>query len=130
MANDNRWSNQLVTASWADIVTVSEAGASGSVAVQLKFVHASGVQINAPVTGRFYMSDLSSGLSMDVADTGIAALTNGAVRELDASHTAWQFVTSAVGLLGVTITSGADSHWLVFQSPYGGLIITDELIID
>lgn len=119
----------LLDGAWASITT-STTPATGSCAVQFVFKDANGVTMAAPVTGRFYLSEVATGLTQDPANTSIAVLTNGAVTELDAAHKAWQFTTTAAGLLGITITALADSYWVVFEGPGGLLIISDECVVN
>ena len=115
---------------WDSFTTV-ETGASGSCGIQLVFKDAAGVTMATPVAGTFYISDVATGLEVDILDTGAAVLTNGAIDIVNTGVTShYNFVTSAAGLLGVTITSGADSHWLCFIHPTGKLVISDECIID
>jgi len=116
---------------WASITTVSETGASGSVAVQLQFKDAAGVNMAVPVSGQFFLADEATGLTHATVDTSVATLTNGSVAESGAGHNVISFVTAADGTLGFTITAaGADSYWAVFAGPGGLSHITDELIVD
>lgn len=116
---------------WASIALTTEVGASGSVAVQVVFKDTAGVTMTVPVCGTFYISEVATGLTRDPADTGLAALTNGVIQNTDAAvHNGWNFVTTAAGLLGFTITAAADSYWAVFQKPDGTLEIVGPLIVD
>ena len=119
-----------LTGGWASITTVSETGAGGSVAVQLQFKDAAGVNMAVPVCGVFYLADDSAGLAHGAVDTSVATLTNGSVGETGGTHNIVSFVTAADGTLGFTITMAADSIWAVFPGPGGILHITDELIAD
>jgi hypothetical protein len=116
---------------WASIVTSSETGASGSVAVQLQFKDAAGANMTVPVSGVMFFADEATGLTHATVETSVATLTNGSVVELAAGHNVISFVTAADGTLGFTITaSGAESFWGVVAGPNGLHHITDELIVD
>jgi len=117
--NDNMWAS----------FTTATTPASGTCAVQFVFKDAAGVTMTTPVCGRFYMSNVATGLTRDDA-TSIAVLTNGAVTEMDAAHKAWAFTTDAVGKLGITITDAADDKWIVFEHPTGKLVISDKCVIN
>ena len=118
--------NQL-NGGWASVTTATTP-ASGSCAVQFVFKDAAGVTMAVPVTGELYISKVATGLTEDLLGTSLAVLTNGVLTNLIAKGRS-AFVTSAAGLLGVTITNGsADSLWVVFRSPSGQLIISDECV--
>lgn len=116
---------------WDSITLTSETGASGSVAVQVVFKDAAGTTMTAPVAGTFYISEVATGLTRDPADTGIAVLTNGVIQTTDAAvENGWNYVTTAAGLLGFTITAVTDSYWAVFTKPNGLMEIVGPLIVD
>ena len=118
--NDNMWAS----------ITTATTPAAGSCAIAFVFKDAAGVTMATPVAGTFYISDLATGLEVDVLDTGAAASV-GALTIVDTGITAYyNFVTTAAGLLTVTITSGADSHWLCFVHPTGKLVISGECVIN
>ena len=118
--NDNVWAS----------ITTATTPAAGSCAIALVFKDAAGVTMATPVAGTFYISDLATGLEVDVLDTGAAASV-GALTIVDTGITAYyNFITTAAGLLTVTITSGADSHWLCFVHPTGKLVISGECVIN
>jgi len=107
-------------------VTTAATAASGSCGVQFVFKDASGAALTAPVAGTFYLSEVSTGLEVDVADTSVAVLTNGAVTIMDTGVASYyQFITDATGKLGVTITAAADDYYIVFIKPDGSLLISD-----
>lgn len=109
-------------------MTTATTPASGSCAVQLVFKDADGVTMAVPVSGLLYVSEVATGLSDDPVD-GLAVLTNGSLSNLVAHGTS-HFITTAAGLLGVTIThAGADSFWLVVVLPSGKLLISDECVV-
>jgi len=130
LGETNGQMGQLSMQGWHSIDLTSETGAAGSCAVQLVFKNNRDVAMSVPVTGDFYLSKLSTGLSIDPAGTSIVELTNGALFELDAAHKGWKFVSSAAGLLGFTITSAADSYYACFKKPTGILEIVGPLIVD
>ena len=112
---------------WASVTTAT-VPASGSCAVQFVFKDAAGVTMAVPVTGELYLSKVATGLTEDLAGTSNAVLTNGVLTNLVAKGRS-AFVTTAAGLLGLTITNGsADSFWVVFRGPNGKLIISDECV--
>lgn len=107
----------------------TETGDSDKVDVQLVFKDAAGVQVAVPVSGLLYLSKVATGLTVDAADNSIAALTNGVVTNL-VSNSVSHFVSTSAGLLGLRITSNADSYWVVIVLPNGKLLISDECIVD
>lgn len=110
----------------AGSVTTTTTPASGSCAVQFVFKDAAGNALTAPIAGTFYLSEVATGLEVDVADTSVAVLTNGAVTIMDTGVASYyQFITTAAGLLGVTITAVADDYYIVFVKPDGSLMISD-----
>lgn len=118
--------NQL-NGGWASVTTATTP-ASGSCAVQFVFKDAAGVTMAVPVTGTLYLSKVATGLTNDLAGTTLAVLTNGALVNVGGAGTS-VFTTTAAGLLGLTITNGsADSFWVVFRTPNGQLIISDECV--
>lgn len=107
-------------------VTTTATPATGSCGVQFVFKDAAGNALTSPVAGTFYLSEVSTGLEVDVADTGVAVLTNGAVTIMDTGVASYyQFVSDATGKLGVTITAAADDYYIVFVKPDGSLLISD-----
>jgi hypothetical protein len=128
----------LVTATPAEINAVDGAPlsmstaatpASGSCAVQLVFKDAAGVAMAVPVSGLLYLSEVATGLSHDLADTSLAVLTNGAVTNIGGAGPSL-FTTTAAGLLGLTITAGADDYWVVVVLPSGKLLISDKCTVN
>lgn len=110
-------------------MTTATTPASGSCAVQLVFKDAAGVTVAVPVSGLLYMSEVATGLTVDAADTTLAVLTNGVVTNL-VSASISHFVSTAAGLLGLTITAAADSYWIVIVLPNGKLLISDECVVN
>ena len=104
-------------------VTTTATPASGSCAVQFVFKDVSGNAVTAPVSGLLYLSEVSTGLTNDLADTTLAVLTNGALKNLGSAGPSL-FTTTAAGLLGLTITATADNYWVVFVKPDGSLLIS------
>jgi hypothetical protein len=106
-------------------VTTSATPAAGTCAVQFVFKDSSNTTMATPVAGTFYVSELSTGLEVDTADTGVAVLTNGAVTIMDTGIASYyKFVTTAAGLLGITITANEDSYYIVFEHPTGKMVIS------
>jgi hypothetical protein len=115
---------------WASVTTTFVDGTDGTGTVQFVFKDAAGVTMATPVAGEFYISEVATGLTVDALDTGLAVLTNGVIDLIDTGVAKYyNYVTTAAGLLGATITSNADSYWVVFKHPTGKLVISDELAI-
>ena len=104
-------------------VTTTATPASGSCAVQFVFKDVNGNALTAPVSGLLYLSEVATGLTNDLADTTLAVLTNGALKNLGSAGPSL-FTTTAAGLLGLTITAVADDYWVVFVKPDGSLMIS------
>ena len=114
---------------WASVTTTA-VPAVGTCAVQFVFKDAAGTTMATPIAGEFYVSEVATGLTVDAFDTGVVVLTNGVVTLVDTGvQTYYNFVTTAAGLFGLTITSTADSYWIVFKHPTGKLVISDEMAI-
>lgn len=110
---------------WATFTTTATP-ASGSCAVQFVFKDAAGVTMATPVAGTFYLSESSTGLTVDPADTSIVVNTNGVITLMDTGvNKYYKFITTAAGLLGITITAVADDYYVVFEHPTGKLSISD-----
>ena len=117
--------NASADGGWASFTT-SPTPASGSCAVQFVFKDAAGETMAVPHAGMFYLSEVATGLTVDAADTGIAVLTNGVVNIVDTGVAKYyNYVTTAAGLLGITITANADDYYVVFIRPNGNLSISD-----
>jgi hypothetical protein len=115
---------------WASVTTTFVDGTNGTGTVQFVFKDAAGTTMATPVAGQFYVSEVATGLTVDALDTGLAVLTNGVLTLVDTGVTKYyNYVTTAAGLLGATITSAADSYWFVFVHPTGKLVISDEMAI-
>lgn len=107
-------------------VTTTTVPAEGSCAAQFVFKDSAGNALTEPVAGTFYLSEVETGLEVDVADTSVAVLTNGSVTLMDTGVASYyQFITDATGKLGVTITAAADDYYIVFIKPDGTLLISD-----
>jgi hypothetical protein len=106
-------------------VTTTATPASGSCAVQFVFKDAAGTTMAVPSAGTFYLSESADGTTVDAADTSVAVLTNGVVNIVDTGVAKYyNYVTSAAGLLGLTITAAADDYYVVFVKPNGLLMIS------
>lgn len=110
-------------------VTTDATPASGSCAVQFVFKDASGNTVTSPVSGLLYLSEAETGLTHDLADTSLDVLTNGALTNVGGAGPSL-FTTTAAGLLGLTITAGADDYYVVFVKPDGSLLISDVCTVD
>lgn len=96
--------------------------------IQLIFKDADGVQLAVPASGLLYISEVATGLTMDAADNSLAVLTNGVVTNL-ITHSLSHFISTATGLLGMTLTSNADDYWIVIVLPNGKLLISDKCTV-
>ena len=118
-----------VAGMWSSFTTSFTDGTDGTGTVQFVFKDAAGVIMTTPVSGTLYFSEVATGLTVDALDTGIAVLTNGVVTIVDTGAPLYyNFVTTAAGLFGLTITSAADSYWMCVNH-MGGLKISDEMAI-
>jgi len=104
-------------------ITTTATPATGSCAVQFVFKDVNGATVTAPVSGLLYLSEVATGLTNDLADTTLAVLTNGALKNLGSAGPS-MFTTTAAGLLGLTITAAADDYYVVFVKPDGSLLIS------
>jgi hypothetical protein len=119
----------VVDNNWASIETTA-ADTSGDATVQFVFKDAAGVTMATPVVGTFYISEVATGLTVDTLDDSLAVLTNGVITIVDTAVLSyWNFVTTAAGLLGLTVTSNADSYWVIFIHPSGKLVPSGEIVI-
>ena len=127
----------LVTATPAEInamdgaplsMTTTTTPAATTCAVQLVFKDAAGVTMAVPVSGLLYLSEAADGLEHHLADTSLAVLTNGALTNLGSAGPSL-FTTDATGKLGLTISAGTDSYWVVVVLPSGKLLISDECVV-
>ena len=105
-------------------VTTTATPASGSCGVQFVFKDINGAALTSPVSGILYLSEVSTGLTHNLADTSLEVLTNGALTNIGGAGPSL-FTTTAAGLLGVTITAAADDYYVVFVTPNGSLLISD-----
>jgi len=120
------WNDMSMIGSVWNGITTTTTPAVGSCEVQFVFKDAAGVTMAVPVAGQFYISEVSTGLTVDVADTSIVVATNGVITIVDTGAAKYyNFVTTAAGLLGITITATADNYWIVFVHPSGKLVISD-----
>lgn len=110
-------------------VTTAATPASGSCGVQFVFTDVSGNALTVPVAGLLYLSEVSTGLTHNLADTSLAVLTNGALTNVGGAGPSL-FTTTATGLLGVTITAAADDYYVVFVKPDGTLLISDACTVN
>jgi len=121
----------LVDNMWSSITLISETGGSGTCAIQMSFHDAAGTIMATPVAGTFYISEVATGLTVDVADTSLAVLTNGVITLVDTGVLSyWNYVTTAAGLLGLTLTAAADSYWFCFVHPTGRIVPVGPCICD
>jgi len=115
---------------WASVTTTAVDGTDGTATIQFIFKDGAGVTMATPVAGEFYISEVATGLTVDALDNSLAVLTNGVITLLDTAvlkH--WTYVTSAAGLLGLTMTSNADNYWVIFKHPTGILVPSGQITI-
>jgi len=110
-----------VTTAWTD-------NADGTGDVELTFT-LGGSALTEPLSGFFYVSEVATGLSASSLDTGASAGKGVIAPILSAATSHYHFITNATGELDLTLTSNADSYWIVFQQNDGTLLISDELAI-
>jgi hypothetical protein len=108
-------------------VTTTMTPATGTCACQFVFKDALGVQLIVPVAGILYLSG-SDGLSI-TSSTSIAVLTNGALLQLVTGKAAL-FVTTATGLLGITLTMTSGTYYISFVLPNGTIITSSALVVN
>ena len=126
----------LVDNMWNSVATTATP-ASGSCGVQFVFADAAGTTMATAVTGMFYISSLSTGLDFNHSNlTGLAVLTNGKVQPTWYNagsayvNAPAMFITTAAGLLGMTITGSQDDYYVVFVHPTGKLVVSDVCTIN
>ena len=110
------------------IVTMTTTPASGTCAVQLTVKDASGIALTHAVTGFGHMGTASTGLT-SAAVTSVATLTNGEILTVVTGRL-FHFITTAAGLLGVTVTASAGSYYLTLQMPNGKLVTTGAIVVN
>ena len=126
-----------VTASAAEInnatgepasITTTATPASGTNTVQFVFKDAQGVQLTRAWAGIMYLSS-STGLAISSPQTSFAVATNGAVAQLVAGQSAL-VVTTATGLLGVTLTAASAGYYVSFILPTGKIVTSSVLTVN
>ena len=119
--NDNIWAS--VTTSFVD-------GTDGTGTAQFTFKDAAGTTMATPVAGHAYISEVATGLTVDLLDDDLLVATNGVITLSEATvYSNFNYVTSAAGLLGIDLQGDADSYWVVFVHPTGKLVISDECAV-
>lgn len=108
-------------------VSMTSTPASGTCACQFTFKNAAGVAIASPFASQLYFSN-STGLAI-AAVTSAAVLTNGALVELKVGNVDL-FVTTAAGLLGVTVTASTGSYFISFVLPNGAIVTTPAIVVN
>ena len=104
------------------LTVVSTTPASGSCAAQFAFKNGAGGALSHAVAGFGYISSVD-GLA-DATVTTFATNTNGVILSVVTTNL-FKFVTTATGLLGITINSaGAADHYITFINPNNGKLIT------
>jgi hypothetical protein len=112
----------------AAAATMTSTPATGSCAVQLTLKDSAGAQLSHAVSGIGYVSTVN-GLAIAAA-TSVAVLTNGALTQL-AAGAVFHFVTTATGLLGITLTdAAATNYYITLQMPNGKLVTTGAIVVN
>jgi hypothetical protein len=106
-------------------VTTATTPGTGTCAVQFAFKDAQGASLGHAVAGGAYFSN-AAGTAFAPATSG-ATLTNGAWNEAKAGNLA-QYITSAAGLLGVTVTAAAGTYYISFELPSGKIITSSAIV--
>lgn len=109
--------------------TTTDTPATGSNAAQFVFKDAAGATIDRIFAGLCYLTKDATGATSFAATTSVATLTNGEVFEIGTKRV-YSFITSDAGLLGVTITSAADTYYMAFVFPNGKVIVSSALVIN
>jgi len=106
--------------------TMATTPGSGTCAVQFVFKKMDGTTTMAhAISGIGYVSS-STGLAIAAA-TSVATLTNGVITQLVAG-TIFHFITSAAGLLGVTLVAVQGNYYITFQLPNGKLATSAAIV--
>jgi hypothetical protein len=108
-------------------VSMTTTPASGSCAVQLTFKNAAGVALSHAISGFGYSSTVD-GLAI-AAVTSLATLVNG-IEDVITTTKDFHFITSAVGLFGITLTAPAGTYYLTFILPNGKMITTGAIVVN
>lgn len=108
-------------------MTTSATPASGSNGVQFVFKNRHGVAIASKRAMTMWISDVNG--APVAAGTSVAALTNGSVDTLVTGKIA-NVITSAAGLLGVTLTAEAATYYLSFGLPNGRILTSSALVVN
>lgn len=108
-------------------ITTTATPATGTCGVQFVFKDSAGVAITHAISGEAYFSTVT-GLAFAPA-TSAAVLTNGAWLD-DVAGTTAKFITTAAGLLGVTVTAAMGSYYLSFQLPNGKILTSSILTVN
>lgn len=125
-----------VTADGADLNTVDDAivsmtttatPASGSNGVQFVFLNGAGVAIASKRSLIGYISDIDG--APVTAVTSFAALTNGSV-DLLVTGKQYRCLTTAAGLLGLTVTGSAATRYVSFVLPNGKILTSSAIVIN
>jgi hypothetical protein len=112
-------SGYAVATDWTD-------GTDGTGIALLTFTK-DGAALTAPIAGLMHASEIATGVTAAALDTGLSG-AKGQVTPI-ASQSNFYYITNATGELDLTITSDADSYWLVFVQPDNTLLISDECAI-
>jgi hypothetical protein len=115
---------------WASVTTTFVDGADGTGTAQFVFKDAAGTTMATPVAGHGYISEIATGITVDLLDDALTVDTNGVLTLSESTvYSNFNFVTSAAGLLGIDLQGDPDSYWVVFVHPTGKLVISDECTI-
>lgn len=115
------------------VTTDSTTPASGSCAAQFTVKNAAGSAVAVPVSLRAYLTTSATGLTHDAAGTSIAVLTNGALTTDGATPSVgphFTLTTTAAGLIGLTLTSGAGTYYVAFVMPNGKLVMSGAIVVN
>ncbi len=108
-------------------MTTTTTPATGSCAVQFVFKNAEG----RTITGiRSFEGWISSSVGAPVtAVTSFAALTNGSV-DVKVTGKIYNVLTTAAGLLGLTVTGTAATRYITFRLANGRLLTSSAIVIN
>jgi hypothetical protein len=133
----NNWANldaspaelNLLQNMWDQFTTTFVDGTDGTGTVQLVFKDAAGVTMASPIAGTMWIADAADGTAKSTI-TSLVELTNG---EIEISNTGaptfYDYITSAAGLLGFTLTAGAADYYCAIIHPTGKIVTSAVLAI-
>lgn len=112
---------------FAASVSMTSTPATGTCACQFTFKNAAGAAIASPFASQLYFSNV--GGTAIAAVTSAAVLTNGILSELKIGNVDL-FVTTAAGLLGITVTAATGTYYISFILPNGTIVTSPAIVVN